>query len=338
MAPKHLTDNQGNLSASDDQNSQSSQISQNLPGSQSVPKSVLCSTGIGGPLLCLVSGLTGWHPKISWAILCPIWCVLCVPLTLLFPPLLPIFVLFALQRFWRKSAQLPLSAAALSPVQLRFAGLHLGSILCSRRRLLMGLVILYYLIAFAGGRILDGAMQAALELYIAQAQAHRALQIATPEQLNYSNAVVSYIAIYLVVMVLTIIAIFATTIVACLSTKDNSALRVLTFESQPTAVFTLLLKNLPGLVMILALMYGVIMTVERYYAHLRVIAVDAMVLGNEYFDPSIWFLLLRVYLIYAFFISIVLVLLMGAGLLPKSHQSAKLKPDDQGPSPKMGPL
>lgn len=338
MAPKHLTDNQGNLSASDDQNSQSSQISQNLPGSQSVPESVLCSTGIGGPLLCLVSGLTGWHPKISWAILCPIWCVLCVPLTLLFPPFLPIFVLFALQRFWRKSAQLPLSAAALSPVQLRFAGLHLGAILGSRRRLLMGLVILYYLIAFTGGRILDGAMQAALELYIAQAQAHRALQIATLEQLNYSNSVVSYIAIYLVVMVLTIIAIFATTIVACLCTKDNSALRVLTFESQPTAVFTLLLKNLPGLVMILALMYGVIMTVERYYAHLRVIAVEAMVLGNEYFDPSIWFLLLRGYLIYAFFISIVLVLLMGAGLLPKSHQSAKLKPDDQGPSPKQGPL
>lgn len=89
------------------------------------------------------------------------------------------------------------------------------------------------------------------------------------------------------------------------------------------AVTTLLLKNLPGIAMILALMYGVLMTVERYYAHYRVIAVEAMILGRTYFDPSIWFLLLRGYLVYAFLLSLVLVLIMGCGLLAQSHHSVK---------------
>ena len=253
----------------------------------------------------------------------PVWFLLAVPVTLIAPPAMPLIVLAFLQRAWRKSSQLPLDAASLNAVQLRFIGINLGAILREKRRLLMVLVICYYLIALGGSYILGAAMQSALDLYIAKAQASQALQIATPEQVQYSNSVMHYIALYLLAIVLTIVVICATTIIALLTTPDTSGARVLEFERIVPAVITLLVKNLPGIAMILALMYGVLMTVERYYAHYRVIAVEAMVLGRTYFDPSIWFLLLRGYLVYAFLLSLVLVLIMGCGLLAQSHHSVK---------------
>lgn len=273
--------------------------------------------------MCLISGLTGYHPKVPWWCLCPVWFLLAVPVTLIAPPAMPLIVLAFLQRAWRKSSQLPLDAAGLNAVQLRFIGINLGEVLRYKRRLLMVLVICYYLIALGGSYILGAAMQSALDLYIAKAQASQALQIATPEQVQYSNSVMHYIALYLLALVLTIVVICATTIIALLTTPDTSGARVLEFERIVPAVITLLVKNLPGIAMILALMYGVLMTVERYYAHYRVIAVEAMVLGRTYFDPSIWFLLLRGYLVYAFLLSLVLVLIMGCGLLAQSHHSVK---------------
>ncbi len=286
---------------------------------------LLRSTGIGGPLLCLVSGLSGWHPKVAWWCLSPLWFVLLVPLTLVAPPALPIILLFWLQRSWRHAAELPLAVDPRddSAVKLRLVALDLGAVLRQQRHLLMGLVMAYYLIAIGGSFILSSALQSALNLYMAQAQAHKVLQIATPEQIAYSNSVVHYIALYLIVVALTIITIFATTIVALFTSKDPAGTQVLALPRLASAVATLLGKNLPGIAMILALFYGVIMTVERYYAHFRIVAVEAMILGQDYFDPSIWFLLLRGYLIQAFFVALVLVLFMGCGLLAPSHQNDK---------------
>ncbi len=100
--------------------------------------------------MCLISGLTGYHPKVPWWCLCPVWFLLAVPVTLIAPPAMPLIVLAFLQRAWRKSSQLPLDAAGLNAVQLRFIGINLGEVLRYKRRLLMVLVICYYLIALGG--------------------------------------------------------------------------------------------------------------------------------------------------------------------------------------------
>lgn len=312
-----------------------STVGNNLPAQQEDAEvaAQISSTGIGGPLLCLLSGLSGWHPKVSWWVLCPLWFIVAVPLTLLCPPFLPLLIMVALQRSWRQDAKLPLARSGFSPLQLSFMSLHLGAVLKQKCRLLLILVAVYYLIAIGGSYLLGSAIDAATAVYVAQAQAHQALQIATPEQIRYSNSVVNYISLYLLVLMLTIIVLFASTIVVLLSTKDEQGHKVLALEKTGTAVSALFFKNLPGFAMILALMYAVFMTVERYYAHLRVVAIEAMVLGREYFDPSVWFLLLRGYLSEAFFISLVLIVLMSCGLIARSHQRAP-----QGPSPKMGPL
>ncbi len=67
----------------------------------------------------------------------------------------------------------------------------------------------------------------------------------------------------------------------------------------------------------------VFVVVERYYAHLRVIAVEAMVLGQSYFDPGMPFIALRLYIVYAFCVAFMFVILMSLNAVPLLHRSNK---------------
>ena len=59
------------------------------------------TTGIGGPLAALFTGLTGYSKTLPWYLLCPIYCLISSPLILLLPIILPLYLLHVLSRHYR---------------------------------------------------------------------------------------------------------------------------------------------------------------------------------------------------------------------------------------------
>lgn len=60
------------------------------------------SVGLGGPFRALFSALSGIHGVIPFWALCPLWCLVLLPLTCLFPAILPIYLLFVLQKSYKR--------------------------------------------------------------------------------------------------------------------------------------------------------------------------------------------------------------------------------------------
>lgn len=60
------------------------------------------SVGLGGPFCGLLHALSGYHKILPFWALCPLWCLIFAPLILLFPVLLPIYVVSVLQSVYRK--------------------------------------------------------------------------------------------------------------------------------------------------------------------------------------------------------------------------------------------
>ena len=111
--------------------------------------------------------------------------------------------------------------------------------------------------------------------------------------------------------------------VAMLLCFTITTVSVLCMPAVGLRVLMVIIKNLPGFAMILALFYGVVMIMERYYAHFRVIAVEAMIRGTSYFDPSITFIVLRLYVAQALVLTLVLMVLMSLNLLPQRFSSKR---------------
>ena len=72
--------------------------------------------------------------------------------------------------------------------------------------------------------------------------------------------------------------------------------------------------------MLTALFYAIILIMERYYAHLRIIAVEAMIRGSEYFDPSVPFIVLRLYVGAVLFMTLALTLGMSLHVIPQNFR------------------
>lgn len=58
--------------------------------------------GLGGPFCSLLSTLSGIHSILPFWALCPLWGLILVPLTCIFPSILPIYLLFALQKGYQQ--------------------------------------------------------------------------------------------------------------------------------------------------------------------------------------------------------------------------------------------
>lgn len=58
--------------------------------------------GLGGPFCSLLSTLSGIHSILPFWALCPLWGLILVPLTCIFPGILPIYLLFALQKGYQQ--------------------------------------------------------------------------------------------------------------------------------------------------------------------------------------------------------------------------------------------
>ncbi len=369
------------------------------------------SIGIGGPLASLVMALTGYSRVMPWWVLCPVWGMLAVLLVFLCPVLLPLYVLWALQRSCRQRYALQLlaeeteqlyatadaleekartapqedkdqdsaaaatvttnestsaSAAATTTTTdtkataesteqadssnivddngfgdgkqhlissqvvfneaeekiklernyermcLHLARLHLGAEIKSHLGTILLALCGYYAVAVAVFYGVTSASAVALNEYMAKAKENPVLQIATPEQIAYANNMTAIFTIGILVLMVAMLLCFTITTVS-----------VLCMPAVGLRVLMVIIKNLPGFAMILALFYGVVMIMERYYAHFRVIAVEAMIRGTSYFDPSITFIVLRLYVAQALVLTLVLMVLMSLNLLPQRFSSKR---------------
>lgn len=368
------------------------------------------TTGIGGPLAALFTGLTGYSKTLPWYLLCPIYCLIASPLILLLPIILPLYLLHVLSRHYRlthtkkgafdtvlnkegtsatkESANIAANEAAAGKATGKTNGAAVGSddvllsdemkeavnvaertqriedevqsdedaakrkheyvatalssyntsaFIAAHMKLLSLSLLSYYTIFFAVFVTAGFAISNAMMIYVEKAKKSQQLQIATTEQLDYANAVNNILTISGIVIFLTLIVIFALIVVAAIKDSINNIANksgeqgtVSTVDGADVAsisplktAFSVLFRNLPGFAVLMSILYAVFVVVERYYAHLRVIAVEAMVLGQSYFDPGMPFIALRLYIVYAFCVAFMFVILMSLNAVPLLHRSNK---------------
>ena len=371
------------------------------------------TTGIGGPLAALFTGLTGYSKTLPWYLLCPIYCLIASPLILLLPIILPLYLLHVLSRHYRlihtkkgafdtvlnkegtSATKESANIAANEAVALKAtrktngaasSGAAVGSddvllsdemkeavnvaertqriedevqsdedaakrkheyvatalssyntsaFIAAQKAVLS--LLSYYTIFFAVFVTAGFAISNAMMIYVEKAKNSKQLQIATTEQLDYANAVNNILTISGIVIFLTLIVIFALIVVAAIKDSINNIANKSGEQGTASTVdgadvssisplktaFSVLFRNLPGFAVLMSILYAVFVVVERYYAHLRVIAIEAMVLGQSYFDPGMPFIALRLYIVYAFCVAFMFVILMSLNAVPLLHRSNK---------------
>lgn len=376
------------------------------------------TTGIGGPLAALFTGLTGYSKTLPLYLLCPIYCLIAAPLILLLPIILPLYLLHVLSRHYRlthtkkgafatvldkegvsdnKSGAKDASIAhehaqghasyeagtrsnahatvdgaagnALSDdmkeavviaertqriaddvkaeedaakrnheyVANALSSYNTSAFIAAHMKLLSLSLLSYYTIFFGVFVTAGFAISNAMMIYVEKAKNSQQLQIATAEQLDYANAVNNILTLSGIVIFLTLIVIFALIVVAAIKDCINNVANKSGAQEQLTCsdgvdvssisplkiAFRVLLKNLPGFAVLMSILYALFVIVERYYAHLRIIAIEAMVLGQSYFDPGMPFIALRLYIVYAFCVAFMFIILMSLNAVPMLHRSNK---------------
>lgn len=332
------------------------------------------SVGIGGPLSALLAAISGYHKQVSFWVLFPLWGMLAFVLVILCPVLLPLYLLYMMQRRVRrmpveanataepkaeslkadtstssddmtassakeasvatepeavdnkdlgegqehlvspeviydeaKVRDQELSAQACMDSFLR--QLNLTQSIKSHIGLLLGVLLGYYLVWGVVYFWSSTAAYRAMQAYMEAARQNQVLQIATPEQLAYANHMTAIFTIVGVVLVLSLVVSFALTF-----------LGILQYRRIAWQLVLLIGKNLPGLAMLTALFYAIILIMERYYAHLRIIAVEAMIRGSEYFDPSVPFIVLRLYVGAVLLMALALTVGMSLHVIPQNFR------------------
>lgn len=217
-------------------------------------------------------------------------------------------------------------------ISVALAKVHLASFIQANFITLLVSTIAYYLGLVLSFVVSSSMINEAMERYMSIASNRKVLQIATQEQLDYANSVVNIItgagALMLIMMLITFALVTLKAIKYALNQSNfnqelGSELQASLSSSLGSMVFKVLLVNLPGMGVLAAMMYACFINLERYYSHLRMIAMEDMVLGQEYFDPSWLFLGIRAYLIYAFVLAFALVIFMSLHILPLNHQKHK---------------
>lgn len=210
-------------------------------------------------------------------------------------------------------------------------------------------LLLYYVVVTVALVGAAYAINLAMLDYVEIARGSNRLQIATAEQVAYGQAVVNIISMAGLAILIAVIICFASVCITVLkdmassvdlsklglsaSSKDAASSSNGANESSVNPVqfiglgsaWSLFFKNLPGFAVVLAFFYAVFTICERYYANLRMIALEAMVLGNEYFDPSVLFMLIRMYVVFALCVALLMVVLMSLHVIPLSHRDPKSK-------------
>lgn len=252
------------------------------------------SLGVGCPLYALGCALIGYNSSLRRFAIFILFYPLIAIVTLICPMLLPLYLKFKIK-----------DGAKAENGQTGFGFLVLSE--------------LVYL--GAGYGILQTASSLAdkaMERYAQAASEHEVLQIATPEQLEFASSVTFYSSVAGLLIVVLMLVLMALTLGRGIDKARGAAL-----------ARQAVLYNLPGFMLILALFWAAFLMIERYFAHFKMIAVEAMLTGAEYFNPAVPFLLLRSYAVSVLFITLCLMLMMSLGLIKTAY--VKLSSDPQDP-------
>ncbi len=238
------------------------------------------STLLGGPLFSLLKGLWCTETRFAWHVLTPIAGIVLTPLAFLCP------VIYArvVQKAYDRATPLPAHPSGT-------LGQHLLLLVC------------YYLGLYVLFKLTFAELDSLTFTYMEEAAKSAQLQIGTVEQMRYADSVRTLFSGAGFILLLFFTLILSAALALALGPGIRYGLK---------AVWV----NLPGLAVLFALIVGIFNVVERYFAHYKLKAIEAMILKQDYFDPALPFMLLRWYILTVFLAAIVQVLFMAFGLLP----------------------
>ncbi len=250
--------------------------------------------GVGCPLYALGCALTGYNSSLRRFAIFILFYPLIALIALICPMLLPLYL----------NANIKDGAKA--------GGEHAG----------VGFLALLELLYLAAGygilQMVSSLTDKAMARYMQAASENEVLQIATPEQLEFASSVTFYSSMAALALVALMLSLMALTLG-----------RVIDRARGATLARQAVLYNLPGFMLILALFWAAFLMIERHFAHFKMLAVEAMLTGAEYFNPAVPFLLLRSYAAAVLLITLCLMLMMSLGLIKTAY--VKLPSDPQDP-------
>lgn len=274
------------------------------------PKSV----GIGGALASLGTALSGYHAYLPWIALCPLWLMLALPVLVFLPMLLPIYILWLCQRRLKRDlAGYPNAAAAeqagvVLPKERVYIQLWSQ---CKQRLFPLQLLLIAYDLLFAG--VIFGAHYAnvwASEVLRATIQFTPNWYEPTPEQVLYARHITLIYSTAGALYLLILLGCWSLTFLVLL--RERLGLAVILKQG-----CLLVLKNLPCIAILGVLFYLIIMAIERVYAHCRLVALNNLMLGMDYFDPTLTFIAIRFYVVAVIMMTMILILARGLHLFPE---------------------
>ena len=204
----------------------------------------------------------------------PLSCVVTVPLTLLFPSLTTFF----LYHVFSKQNDKILSFKK---------GLKLDF------KAMLGTEILYLLGLTALFRYFCYKASEFIEVYKYKAVRNPTLQIATPEQLEYSHALTTLISTIAVTIIILQIIIMAYSFI-----KAYDVDRRVSTEHPLKIVFSTIFRNLPVYILFTVALIYVFAIIETYFAKYKLLHIEGYILGKDNFDPAITFMIIRIFVLH----------------------------------------
>ena len=204
----------------------------------------------------------------------PLSCVVTVPFTLLFPAL----TTFILYHVFSKQNDKILSFK-------RGLKLDFKSMIGAEIIYLLGLFALFQYFCYKATQY--------IEVYKYKAVRNPTLQIATPEQLEYSHSLTTLICTIAVILIVMQILIMAYSFIKAYdldkSVKTQSPFKI---------VLKTIFRNLPVYILFTVVLIYVFTVIETYFAKYKLIHIEGYILGKDNFDPAITFMVLRVFVLH----------------------------------------
>lgn len=200
----------------------------------------------------------------------PLSCVVTVPFTLLFPAL----TTFILYHVFSKQNDKILSFKK----GLKF---DFKSMLGTEIIYILGLFSLFQYFCYKASQY--------FEAYKYKAVRNPTLQIATPEQLEYSHSLTTLICAIAVALIVLQIVIMAYSFIKAYDLDKN-----VRTEGPLKIVVKTIFRNLPVYILFTVVLIYVFTIIETYFAKYKLIHIEGYILGKDNFDPAITFMVLRI--------------------------------------------
>ncbi|MGN1281413.1 MAG: hypothetical protein ACI4UM_05870 [Succinivibrio sp.] len=175
--------------------------------------------------------------------------------------------------------------------------------------------LIYIAFVYLFYRIFEVKYHEYLEIYKEKALNNKVLQIATPEQLEYSHSMNTLICILSVCLIVVLLFIIAYTFIHESETENID--RVLGFKGRITAILKALWINLPVYLIFTVLLIYIFAVIETYFSRYKLLYIEAVILRTDGFDPTYPFLLARYLVISTAVYSLNLFTFCALGFTPK---------------------